>query len=89
MVCFLPVRVVGSLQQTSSSQPKLPADNAIHRRDLMLRERATSDEIDIAIRSAGMGLLEEFASVVVETDASMSVIRPTSGELTALQSASR
>lgn len=46
-------------------------------------------EVDAAIRSAGVGRLEDVAAVVFETDGSMSVIRSSDEELTALRSVKR
>lgn len=71
------------------SQPRLLAEDGNYRRDAMKDERVTAEEIDAAIRNAGIGRIEDVAAVILETDGSMSVIRRTSGELTALRSVSR
>ncbi len=71
------------------SQPRLLAEDGNYRRDAMRDERVTAEEIDAAIRNAGIGRIEDVAAVILETDGSMSVIRRTSGELTALRSVSR
>lgn len=71
------------------SQPKLLMENGGYRESAMTQERITPAEVDAAIRNAGVARLEDVAAVVLETDGSMSVIRRTSGELTALQSVRR
>lgn len=71
------------------SDPKLLVENGSFREAAMAAERVTSDEIDAAIRSAGLGRLEDVAAVVLEADGSLSVIRRTEGEPTLLRSVSR
>jgi uncharacterized membrane protein YcaP (DUF421 family) len=71
------------------SQPRLLLENGAYRKDAMAKERVTTDEVDAAVRNAGVGRLEEVAAVVLETDGSMSVIPCAEGELTALRSVSR
>ena len=71
------------------SKPRLLVEDGAYRHVAMVDERVTSDEIDAAIRTAGIGRLEEAAAVVLETDGSMSVIRRADGDLTALRSVAR
>lgn len=75
--------------QLVRSQPKLLVENGSYRTGAMIRERVTADEVDAAIRNAGIGRIEHVAAVVLETDGSLSVIRRTEGELTALRSVNR
>jgi uncharacterized membrane protein YcaP (DUF421 family) len=71
------------------SQPRLLVENGSYRDAAMTEERVTADEVDAAIRNAGIGRIEDVAAVVLETDGSMSVIRLADKELTALRSVSR
>jgi uncharacterized membrane protein YcaP (DUF421 family) len=77
------------LRQIVRSQPRLLVENGHYRSAAMKEERVTADEVDSAIRNAGIGRIEDVAAVVLETDGSMSVIRGTNEELTALRSVSR
>ena len=71
------------------SEPRLLLENGCYREVAMAEERVTIDEVDAAIRNAGIGRIQEVAAVVLETDGSMSVIRRIDEELTALRSVSR
>lgn len=71
------------------SRPRLLVENGIYREDALTDERVTADEVDAAIRNAGIGRIEDVAAVVLETDGSMSVIRRSGDELTALRSVGR
>lgn len=71
------------------SEPRLLLENGHYRRKAMAEERVTAGEVDAAIRNSGAGRIEDIAAVVLETDGSMSVIRRTDGELTALRSVGR
>jgi uncharacterized membrane protein YcaP (DUF421 family) len=71
------------------SKPRLLVDDGSYREDALADERVTADEVDAAIRNAGVGRIEEVAAVVLETDGSMSVIRRCDEELTALRSVKR
>ena len=64
-------------------------ENGSYRSGAMTEERVTADEVDAAIRNAGIGCIEDVAAVVLETDGSMSVIRRTNEELTVLRSVNR
>ena len=75
--------------QLVRSQPRLLVENGSYRDHAMTKERVTADEIDAAIRNAGIGRIEDVAAVVLETDGSMSVIHRADGELTSLRSVSR
>lgn len=71
-------------------QPRLLLDRGAYLEEAMATERVTADEVDAAVRNAGIGRLEAVAAVVLETDGSMSVIaRNTDGPLTALASVRR
>jgi uncharacterized membrane protein YcaP (DUF421 family) len=71
------------------SEPRLLVEDGRYRDAAMDRERITADDIDAAIRGAGIGRIEEVGAVVLETDGSLSVIRRTDDELTALRSVNR
>ncbi len=71
------------------SQPRLLVEDGQLREAAMVSERVTPAEIDAAIRNAGVGRIEDVAAVVLETDGSMSVIRRSDEELTALRSVRR
>lgn len=71
------------------SQPRLLVENGTYREDALADERVTADEVDAAIRNAGVGRIEEVAAVVLETDGSMSVISRSGEELSALRSVKR
>lgn len=75
--------------QLVRSRPRLLVESGRYRDAAMAKERITADDVDAAIRSAGIGSIEQVAAVVLETDGSMSVIRCTGEELTALRSVSR
>lgn len=71
------------------SRPRLLVENGTYRSAAMREERVTADEIDAALRNAGIGRMEDAAAVVLETDGSMSVIGRMDVELTTLRSVSR
>lgn len=71
------------------SQPRLLVENGHYLTQAMADERITEDEIEGAVRSAGIGRLEEVDAVVLETDGSLSVIRSGSKPLTTLTSVRR
>lgn len=71
------------------SQPRLLMEDGRFRSHAMAEERVTEDEIDAAVRSAGIGRLEEVGAVVLETDGSLSVIRRCDEPLTTLASVRR
>ena len=72
------------------SEPRMLFENGTHRRDAMIQERVTSNEIDAAVRNAGLGGLNLVAAVILETDGSMSVIsKDKAGDGSALQSVKR
>ena len=70
------------------AQPRLLARDGRYLDDAIHAERVTRDEIDQAVRKAGIGRIAEVAAVVLETDGSFSVIRRDGedGELTVLRS---
>jgi uncharacterized membrane protein YcaP (DUF421 family) len=78
-----------SFSKLVRSQPRLLAENGTYRESALADERVTTEEVDAAIRNAGVGRIEEVAAVVLETDGSMSVIRRSDEELTALRSVRR
>ena len=73
------------------SDARLLFDDGRYVEQALRDERVTHDEIDQAIRSAGVGRKEEVAAVVLETDGGFSVIRrrDDGAELTALESVKR
>ena len=75
--------------QLVRSQPRLLLEDGHFRDAAMADERVTRDEIEAAVRNAGIGRIEAVAAVVLETDGSLSVIGPTEGEPTALRSVRR
>jgi uncharacterized membrane protein YcaP (DUF421 family) len=75
--------------QLVRSQPRLLVEDGRYRNAAMAEERVTTDEVDAAMRNAGIGRIEDVAALILETDGSMSVIRRAEGELTALRSVSR
>lgn len=79
----------GYFSKLVRSQPRLLVENGTYRHDTLADERVTADEVDAAIRNAGVGRIEEVAAVVLETDGSMSVIRRSGEELSALRSVGR
>lgn len=75
--------------QLVRSQPRLLVENGEYRNAPMVEERVTVEEVDAAIRNAGVGRREDVAAVVLETDGSMSVIRAGDRPPTVLGSVSR
>jgi uncharacterized membrane protein YcaP (DUF421 family) len=71
------------------SRPRLLVENGVYRSAAMIDERVTADELDAAIRKAGIGRIEDVAAVVLETDGSLSVIRRADEELTVTRSVDR
>jgi uncharacterized membrane protein YcaP (DUF421 family) len=71
------------------SDPRLLLEEGRYCRSAMAKERVTEGEVEAAIRTAGVGRIEEVAAVILETDGSMSVIRRQDGPLTALRSVRR
>lgn len=71
------------------STPRLLVENGSLREDAMRQERVTQGEIDAAIRSAGIGRLEDVGAVVLETDGSLSVLKATPEPLTLLRGVRR
>lgn len=71
------------------STPRLLVENGSLREDAMRQERVTQGEIDAAIRSAGIGRLEDVGAVVLETDGSLSVLKATPEPLTLLRDVRR
>jgi uncharacterized membrane protein YcaP (DUF421 family) len=57
------------------SQPKLLLEDGRYREPAMAAERVTQAEVDAAVRSAGIGRIEDVGAVVLETDGSLSVIQ--------------
>ncbi len=56
------------------SQPRLLVEAGLYREQAMTAERVTQADVDAAIRSAGIGRVEDVGAVVLETDGSLSVI---------------
>ena len=57
------------------NEPTLLCEDGQFRTQAMKAERVTKSEMEAAIRTAGIGRLEDVGVVVLETDGSMSVIR--------------
>jgi uncharacterized membrane protein YcaP (DUF421 family) len=57
------------------TQPSLLLRNGRFLSESMKRVRVTEDEIRAAVRQHGFASLEDVAAVIMETDASLSVIR--------------
>ena len=73
-------------KQLVRSKPRLLVENGTFRTAAMTEERITADEVDAAIRKAGIGRIEDVGAVVLETDGSLSVIHRSEEEPTALRS---
>jgi len=76
-------------RQTVRSQPRLLVENGHYRRDAMASERVTTSEVNAAIRTAGLGRIEEVGAVVLESDGTMSVIRRADYALTIVDDVAR
>jgi len=63
------------LRRLMRAEPRLLAEDGAYREAAMREERVTRGEMDAAIRSGGIGRIEEVAVVVLETNGSLSVIR--------------
>lgn len=76
-----------SLRRLVRAEPRLLASRGHFHDDALRAERITRDEVEQAIRQAGLGRIERAAAVVLETDGSLSVIAEEGEEvLTALRS---
>lgn len=73
------------LRSLVRSRPRLLLQNGGYCIEAMRKERAISGEIDAAVRSAGIGRIDEVAAVVLETDGSLSVLARRREELTLLR----
>ncbi|WP_017670487.1 YetF domain-containing protein [Blastomonas sp. AAP53] len=71
------------------SQPRLLLEDGEFLMEAANDERITQDELLAAVRSAGVGRLEDVAAVVLETDGSLSVIKRADQPLTVLGSVRR
>ena len=72
------------------SDPTLLVDNGTFLQEVMKNKRVSEAEILTAIRSQGIGMIEEVAAVVLENDGSFSVIKKSADNpLTALRDVSR
>ncbi|MGB3222915.1 MAG: YetF domain-containing protein [Desulforhopalus sp.] len=61
------------------AEPVLLYYNGTYRRQDMDSERVTQNEIEAAVRRSGYGGMTDITAVVMETDASLSVIKRTEG----------
>lgn len=66
------------------SRPRLLVENGEYRPKAMATERITKFEVQAAMRSAGIGRVEEVDAVVLESDGSLSVISNSAGPLTVI-----
>ena len=71
------------------SEPRLLVEDGAYRRVAMRAERVTIGEIHAAVRSAGIGRIEDVGAVVLETDGSLSVIKAADDPLTVLDTVRR
>ncbi len=71
------------------SRPRLLLENGNYRKAAMAAERVTEADINEAIRSQGVGRIEDVGAVVLETDGTMSVIQRPSKELDLLADVER
>lgn len=71
------------------NQPRLLLEQGQYCSTAMADERVTEDEIEAAVRAAGIGCMADVAAVVLETDGSMSVIREDKRPLDVLGSVRR
>lgn len=80
----------GFVRRIIRSNPRLLVRDGTYLFDAMKDERVTSAEVDQAIRTHGIGRIEDVAAVVLETDGSFSVVKSDdrASEMTALRSVS-
>jgi len=71
------------------SSPRLLLENGEYRRAAMAAERVTDADINEAIRSQGIGRLEDVGAVILETDGTMSVIARSRKKLDLLSDVTR
>lgn len=71
------------------SRPALLVEEGRYREEAIAAERVTRGEVQAAIRSAGIGRIEEAGAVVLETDGTLSVIRRSDKPLTILDDVRR
>ncbi|HEX2147612.1 MAG TPA: YetF domain-containing protein [Pseudorhizobium sp.] len=76
LVTFLSVRSRGFAKMIRS-EPTLLARKGEFCTDALLNQRLTEDEVLSAVRSQGLGGLEQVEAVILESDGSLSVIRKT------------
>ncbi|WP_312250970.1 DUF421 domain-containing protein [Sphingobium yanoikuyae] len=88
--------VVSRLSVTSTrfrplvrNEPRWLIEHGEFRHDPMRDEHVTTEEIEAAIRAAGLGRKEDVGAVVLETDGSLSVIAGRDKMLTVLAGVSR
>jgi uncharacterized membrane protein YcaP (DUF421 family) len=71
------------------SRPRLLLENGEYREAAMAAERITHADVNEAIRSQGVGRIEEVGAVVLETDGTMSIIRRSDEKLDLLADVKR
>ena len=71
------------------SEPRLLVEDGAYRHGAMRAERVTSGEIEAAVRSAGVGRIEDVGAVVLETDGSLSVIKASDRPITIISDVTR
>lgn len=71
------------------SRPRMLLEDGRYCEEALTAERITRSEVDAAVRSSGIGSLEEVAAVVLESDGTLSVIKSGDKPLTALRSVQR
>jgi uncharacterized membrane protein YcaP (DUF421 family) len=73
LATWLSVRFRG-VERLLKAEPALLVYRGQLRRDALVRERVSEEEIRAALRGKGIGSIEEVGAVVLETDGSFSVI---------------
>lgn len=71
------------------SEPQLLLQDGRFLEEALRRERVTREEVLAALRTKGVGRLEQAAAVVLETDGTLSVLRKDAGQLDVLQGVRR
>ncbi len=74
-----------AVRQAIKSQPTLLLQRGRVLHDVMRRQRVTVSELQAAVRGGGAASLADVAYVVLETDGSLSVIRESGGDDSALE----
>lgn len=79
----------GRFRTLIRSTPRLLVEDGRLCETAMRQERVTSGEIDAAIRSSGLGRIEDVGAVVLETDGTLSVLKASDQPITLLRGVRR